>query len=229
MDLVALGGGRGVGGAHATVSRPGMATAPLRPGHACVADAAERRGDGGALSQARRRHLPVRGAGHDVAQKKPGWRRGFSASSRVLMIPPIAQRPPQSATNFALSVVALIAGLAMLWVIAPWQNPGLVRFVPYAPMIPCLAIVMVIATSEWFWPALCVPSSTASARAPLRPLNLRRVGVRFCGIIATLALVAFAYWLFPEYGGDFYRPYWQFLRTIAPLGVAVPFYLVWLD
>jgi hypothetical protein len=145
------------------------------------------------------------------------------------MIPPIAQRPPQSATNFALSVVALIAGLAMLWVIAPWQNPGLVRFVPYAPMIPCLAIVMVIATSEWFWPALCVPSSTASARAPLRPLNLRRVGVRFCGIIATLALVAFAYWLFPEYGGDFYRPYWQFLRTIAPLGVAVPFYLVWLD
>jgi protein-S-isoprenylcysteine O-methyltransferase Ste14 len=140
-----------------------------------------------------------------------------------------ARRPPQSATNFVLSVIALAAALALLWMLAPWQKTDLARFVPYAPLIPCLAIVIVIATTEWLWPKLRAPCATALAHTALRPLDLRRVGVRLCGLIATLALVAFAYWLFPEYSGSFYRPYWQFLRTIAPIAVAVPFYLVWAD
>jgi hypothetical protein len=140
-----------------------------------------------------------------------------------------ASRPPQSATNFALSVIAMIAGLTLLWLIAPWQKTALVRYVPYTPLIACLGIVIVIATAEWLWPKLRGPSRTALARTAVRPLKLRRVGVRLCGFTATLALVAFAYWLLPEYSGSFYQPYWQFLRALAPLAVIVPFYLVWAD
>ena len=48
-------------------------------------------------------------------------------------------------------------------------------------------------------------------------------------MLATLGLVAFTYWLLPEYGGDFYDPYWQFLKSLAPLAALIPFYLVWSD
>jgi protein-S-isoprenylcysteine O-methyltransferase Ste14 len=101
--------------------------------------------------------------------------------------------------------------------------------VRYAPLLPCLVIVIVIAATEWFWPNLRAPSSGALARKALRPLNLRRTGVRFCGVAATLGLVAFAYWLIPEYGGDFYVPYWRFLRAIAPVALVMPLYLLWAD
>jgi protein-S-isoprenylcysteine O-methyltransferase Ste14 len=113
--------------------------------------------------------------------------------------------------------------------IAPWQKTDLSSLVPYAPLIPCLVIVIVIAATEWLRPTLRARSATVSAFTARRPLDLRRVAVRLCGIVATLALVAFAYWLFPEYSGDFYRPYWQFLRTLAPVAVLIPFYLVWAD
>ena len=76
---------------------------------------------------------------------------------------------------------------------------------------------------------LRAPSGGALSRKALRPLNLRRAGVRICGVIATLGLLALAYWLFQEYSGNFYDPYWQFLRTIAPVALVVPFYLLWAD
>ncbi|MFI5284293.1 MAG: isoprenylcysteine carboxylmethyltransferase family protein [Candidatus Dormibacterales bacterium] len=117
----------------------------------------------------------------------------------------------------------------MLWLIAPSRFPGLAGAFAYAPVLPCLAIVAVIAAAEWLWPKLRPPSATALARTPLRPLDLRRVGVRLYGFAVTLALVAFAYWLFPEYGGSFYEPYWRFLRTIAPVAALVPLYMLWAD
>lgn len=140
-----------------------------------------------------------------------------------------AQRPPQSATNFALSLIALLAGLVLVWTIAPWHHTGLDDFIPYTPLIPCLGIVLVIGTTEWLIPTLRAPSAGALAHRSLRPLDLGRVGVRLCGIVATLALVALAYWLLPEYHGDFYEPYWRFLRTIAPAALLVPVYLCWAD
>jgi protein-S-isoprenylcysteine O-methyltransferase Ste14 len=140
-----------------------------------------------------------------------------------------AERPPQSATHFALCLLALAAGLGLVWLIAPGRLPYLSRFLPYLPVIPCAGIVLVIAAAEWFLPGLRAPSAGALARRPLRPFDGRRVAVRGCGVAATFAVVAIAYWLLPEYQGDFYQPYWQFLRTVAPLAALVPFYLCWAD
>ena len=131
--------------------------------------------------------------------------------------------------SFPLSLIALASGLGIVWLMAPWQHLGLTRLIPYAPIIPCLSIVMVIAVVEWLMPGLRAPSAGALARHALRLLDLRRVGARLCGFVATLALVAFAYWLLPEYSGSFYEPYWQLLRTAAPLAVLVPFYFIWAD
>jgi protein-S-isoprenylcysteine O-methyltransferase Ste14 len=139
------------------------------------------------------------------------------------------QRPPQSATNFILSLIALLTGLMLTWTIAPWHHTGLNELIPYTPLIPCLGIVLVIGMAEWLVPTLRAPSAGALARRSLRPIDFGRVGVRLCGVVATLALVALAYWLLPEYQGDFYEPYWRFLRTLAPAAVLVPFYLCWAD
>jgi protein-S-isoprenylcysteine O-methyltransferase Ste14 len=136
---------------------------------------------------------------------------------------------PRSAANFALCCVAMIAGLALIGAIDNAGGSSLRGWLAYAPLLPCLGIVFVIALCERFWPSLRAPSSGALPGNALRPLDLRRVGIRLCGVAATFGLLAFAYWLFPEYGGNFYDPYWQFLRTLAPLGALIPLYLVWAD
>ena len=62
-----------------------------------------------------------------------------------------------------------------------------------------------------------------------RERDLQRIATRLFGLAATLALVAFVYWLFPEYSGSFYQPYWQFLRALAPGAVLAPVYFYWAD
>jgi hypothetical protein len=145
--------------------------------------------------------------------------------------PPPAEplRRPQSATHFAVGLLGLIVGLALVWAMAPWRHSRLAGLVAYAPLIPCLGIVLTIAGIEWWFPQLRGPSPEALARGPLRPLAMKRVGVRLCGLTAALALVAAAYWLFPEYRGDFYEPYWRFLRSVAPAAVLIPLYFCWAD
>jgi protein-S-isoprenylcysteine O-methyltransferase Ste14 len=139
-----------------------------------------------------------------------------------------AMRCPRSATNFGLCCIALAVGLALVWMIAPGHIAGAASIIPYAPLIPCLGIVAVIAGTEWLFPGLRSDSDPYAARA-LRPFDMGRIGVRLLGLGATLALVGFAYWLLPEYHGDFYEPYWQFLRSIAPAMVLAPVYFLWAD
>jgi protein-S-isoprenylcysteine O-methyltransferase Ste14 len=138
-------------------------------------------------------------------------------------------RPPQSATNFGVALLALGAGLGAIWLISPERWGGLASTVPYIGVIPCIAVVLVIAAAEMAFPRLRVADTGSNGKSVARPLNLRRVGIRLVGLIATLGLVAFAYWLFPEYHGDFYAPFWAFLRTISPLAIAAPFYFLWSD
>ena len=137
--------------------------------------------------------------------------------------------PGRSATSFTLALVAMVAGFGSMLLIDPAHYPSLNYFGAYLPLVPCLAVVLMIAVIEWAVPRLGTRSKGAFVASALRPLDPSRVAVRLCGLLATLALVAIAYWLFPEYRGAFYLPYWQFLRTIAPAAVLVPFYFVWAD
>jgi protein-S-isoprenylcysteine O-methyltransferase Ste14 len=139
-------------------------------------------------------------------------------------------RPPQSATNFAVALAAMAAGLATIWFISPVKWSALSRTVPYIGVVPCAVIVAVIAVAELLMPRLRgTAGGAATEPGQARSLDLGRVGIRLLGLVATLALLAFAYWLLPEYHSDFYGAYWLFLRTIAPLAVLVPFYFLWVD
>jgi hypothetical protein len=120
-------------------------------------------------------------------------------------------------------------GLGLVWATAPWNLPGWGSWVPYPPLIPCAGIVLMIAIGERLMPKWRSPTAILYSRAVLRPLNIQRVAIRIWGLTATFGLVAFAYWLLPEYHGIFYEPYWRLLRTLAPLAVLVPFYMAWMD
>jgi protein-S-isoprenylcysteine O-methyltransferase Ste14 len=137
--------------------------------------------------------------------------------------------PPKSATHFALALAAMCVGMALAYEVGRGQTFGLSGVVGYLPLIPCAGIILVIGVAEWVWPNLRAPSQGGLSRQALRPLDLSRACTRMVGVAATFGLLALVYWLFPEYSGDFYAPYWSFLRTLAPLAALIPFYLLWAD
>jgi isoprenylcysteine carboxyl methyltransferase (ICMT) family protein YpbQ len=53
-----------------------------------------------------------------------------------------------------------------------------------------------------------------------------RVLTKFAGLVATLLAVGAAYWLAPEYHGEFYLPYYKTLVLVLPLwlAIAVPYF-----
>lgn len=53
-----------------------------------------------------------------------------------------------------------------------------------------------------------------------------RTGVKLLGLVVTLALIAFAYWAFPEYQDKLFEGYWQLLGVIVPpwLILAIPYF-----
>jgi protein-S-isoprenylcysteine O-methyltransferase Ste14 len=135
---------------------------------------------------------------------------------------------PDSAANFVLNVAASMLGLAVLYVmVSGWS--GYDDYLSYAPLLPCIAIFLIIALVERTLRRRGLLKPGEMTRAELRPIDLRRVAVRMLGLAATLGLVAFAYWLFPEYSGSFYAPYWKFLAALAPLLLLTPAYLSWVD
>ncbi|NDF12834.1 MAG: isoprenylcysteine carboxyl methyltransferase [Proteobacteria bacterium] len=65
------------------------------------------------------------------------------------------------------------------------------------------------------------PSAQLSAR---NEPDFPRVGIKIIGLFATYALIAFAYWVFPEYRGAFYAKYWTLLSIMVPVALLLSFY-----
>ena len=143
--------------------------------------------------------------------------------------PGLASARPPSATSFPANLVALAGGLALSAAIAVSRDGPLAVFTTYAPMAPCLATFALLALTDWWLRRRGRLAGTEVAAAPRRAVEYPRVGLRILGFAATLALVTLVYWLFPEYHGALYDPYWRFLSALAPLLAFVPFYLVWAD
>jgi hypothetical protein len=53
---------------------------------------------------------------------------------------------------------------------------------------------------------------------------------KILGFILTITFVGVCYFLFREYHGDFYLPYWDYLKSISiPLGLLAPLYIWFID
>jgi len=143
---------------------------------------------------------------------------------------PAETRPPESATNFLLNLAAMAAGLAALFGLLHFSGPSpQFPLIPYAPALPCLSVAVVVAAGSWRRLTRQQWGVSGLNRAAQRTLSPARVALRVVGLAATLLLIAFAYWLLPEYAGTFYQPFWNYLRTLAPVLLLVPFYFAWID
>jgi protein-S-isoprenylcysteine O-methyltransferase Ste14 len=61
-------------------------------------------------------------------------------------------------------------------------------------------------------------------------LDLGRVATKLVGLAFTLGIIAFAYWIFPEYHGSFYDPFYNVLKRFwAPLVIACVGYVSLID
>ena len=138
-------------------------------------------------------------------------------------------RPPRSASLFFANLIALAAGLGAAVLVAAQRDAPWVKSLVYPPIVPCAVTFFLLVLIEWILRRRGRLAPTELARTRLRETDYLRVRYRLLGFLATLALVALAYWLFPEYHGSFYDPYWHLLETLAPLLVLVPFYFVWAD
>jgi protein-S-isoprenylcysteine O-methyltransferase Ste14 len=68
------------------------------------------------------------------------------------------------------------------------------------------------------------------ARPAPRSGDQLRVLVKLLGLAVTMASLGLAYWLLPEYRGDFYRPFFGALRSVGPwLAVAAVPYFAFVD
>ncbi|MGC1459244.1 MAG: hypothetical protein WA825_13285 [Steroidobacteraceae bacterium] len=136
---------------------------------------------------------------------------------------------PASAAYFIPNVLALAVGIGVILALEQNALPGWLVSIPYRALLPCAAIMLVIATSEWLQRRRRGAELPSFAATALRPLSWRRIGLRLWGFAATLLLLGLAYALFSEYSGSFYFPYWLFLESLAPLLALVPFYFMFAD
>ena len=131
---------------------------------------------------------------------------------------------PRSASGFALSFIGLLAGLiASTFAQRLWPND------PERTLL-CGggAIAAVIAFVDLVFLKASGRVSSGLAAQALRPASLGEAAVRFLGLLVTLATIGLVYWLFPEYHGTFYQPFWNLLQTLAwPVLCLAPLYFLW--
>ncbi|MDR3416001.1 MAG: isoprenylcysteine carboxylmethyltransferase family protein [Nevskia sp.] len=137
---------------------------------------------------------------------------------------------PRSAASFGLNACALAAGIATVFGLLKWYiGAGHSNYLLVA-MVACSVVFAVIGLGELAWLRPQNNPSSGLAGEALRPVDFGRVAVRLAGFALTLGIIALAYWIFPEYHGSFYDPYWGFLETLAiPVLPLVPFYFAWTD
>ncbi|HZR35361.1 MAG TPA: isoprenylcysteine carboxylmethyltransferase family protein [Nevskia sp.] len=153
---------------------------------------------------------------------------------------------PRSAAHLGLSLLGLAGGLGAILVLLQW-GPALDALIGPLPgdlgsiannhlliaMVGCGVVVAIIGGGELFWQRSYRNPGSGLAPQPLRPFDAGRLVVRLLGFAATLAIIGFVYWLFPEYSLDrnrFYGPFWAYITALAWVVVPLaPFYFAWIQ
>jgi len=128
---------------------------------------------------------------------------------------------PTSASDFTTNVVAMAVGLTVLWAVQKYNPATLLS----NAVIACVIAATIIALSDYIRFKVHERPSTQLVWNKANQASLQRVLVKLVGFALTLGVIAGAYWIFPEYHGGFYQPFWTLLKTYGVwLLVITPFY-----
>jgi protein-S-isoprenylcysteine O-methyltransferase Ste14 len=138
----------------------------------------------------------------------------------------MALTKPQSASDFPTNVLAFVVGLVLLMRLEAGNRSALL----FNSMAACVVTALIVAVSDAGRFKVHRRASTELRWDRPRGASATRVAAKLLGLVVTLAVLAAAYWVFPEYHGSFYAPFWTLLETCGPwILLASPFYFWWLD
>jgi protein-S-isoprenylcysteine O-methyltransferase Ste14 len=135
---------------------------------------------------------------------------------------------PKSATNLGINLIGLFSFLLCLWYFREYPDLGvsLVHQTMWCMFFYALPILIL----ELFFLKPYRRNSSGLDFERKKERDMARIGTRILGLYGTLAFINFIYWLFPEYHGDFYNRFWEFINTLGvAFGVSFPFYFYWID
>ncbi len=133
-------------------------------------------------------------------------------------------RPPSATNGWIAVATAVGAILVMMWAISA-------KFPPLGVVVlTALAIIGPLAVTDLMLFKVYRRDSAGLGRSPVDrlPGHAQRVFIKLVGFAATLGSIAVLYWLFPEYDGKFYDPYFTLLTYTLPIMLifAVPYFIV---
>jgi protein-S-isoprenylcysteine O-methyltransferase Ste14 len=140
-------------------------------------------------------------------------------------------RLPASATSFGLNLIALVVLIVTLFILRRYEQ-HLASIQRHLSSANAMLILMASLSAPIILIDLFVLRVHRRASAGLewdqaRPPDWGRVGTKLVGLVATLAPIAFAYWVFPEYQGSFYDPLYSALFRFRYALVIVALVYIW--
>ena len=136
-----------------------------------------------------------------------------------------AMQPPKSAVHGAMALVGLAAFASGIWgarALAPWQQAW------QAGLAVMAWVALLLLGSDLLFNRVYRRASTGLDFTHHDP-SLQRTGVKFLGLLGSLAMLALAYLGFPLYSDPFYAPFFSMLPLLLSLWLvaALPYlYLV---
>ena len=132
---------------------------------------------------------------------------------------------PKSPTNMVINTIGMLCSLAVLGYVL--STPSI------SDMTALVAVCLSLATPIIVMEAIFLktyqnPSTELDFSKPHKDWQFFLVLNKLLGLGATIGFVALLYWVFPEYQGDFYDRYYQFLTIVTPLWlvVSVPYFFL---
>ena len=132
---------------------------------------------------------------------------------------------PKSATAFVTGLIGLLGGALTIYLIRGWDEPVYFRTLI---VLAVASLAMIAVDTIWF--GTHRNASTGLARAPINPFRLDRFVRKLVGFWLTLGAISVVYWLLPEYGQDFFQPFYAAIRVVLPFVlIGSPFYFYYVD
>ncbi len=130
---------------------------------------------------------------------------------------------PASAFPFSVALCGLATFLIALFLIRSIPYLNLFFQPAHLALMAMLATALGIIIPEFSWKKAYFNKSTETWKEPSPSLS--RTVTKLAGLLGSMFFIGFLYWLFPEYGTTFYKPYYRALSLIIVpwLIIAVPY------
>lgn len=129
-------------------------------------------------------------------------------------IKPNIERPP-SVTHLWLNGLGVVGFFLSIWALRAWFPDS--SQVMRAAIVMLATILPILLVEIFYYRVQRNPA--AKLKAPSK-INVERLAIKFGGLMLTYLILAFFYWLFPEYYGGFFQRYFQFIFWLAPFAFA---------